>query len=333
MPGASQFMFGSGIARGIRNDIIGQTPRIFGVMQDISISFDGEIKELFGQFQFPVDTARGKTKIAGKTKFATINGAVFNDLFFGQTQSVGQIAFAYNELATLPAVINGTTNATTASSSPTLHFASTPAGIVPGSLIGDTTSPAVITAGTYVTAVTGTTVTMSANAAGAGVGGTDAITFSPAYTVANNTLTPLGDLGLYYFTSSIGANAGVALNELTTIAPATAAGSYDFKPTLGAYSFSNADAGAQIFFNYTYSKATGATVTIANPFMGTTPRFQLVFTEQFEGQQAVFTLLSCVSQRIMFPTRLDDYSIQEMDFSAFANPNGSVGTLSFANAN
>lgn len=332
MPGASQYMFGSGLARATRNDIAGGTPRIFGVMQDISISFDGEIKELFGQFQFPVDTARGKTKIAGKTKFATINGAIFNDTFFGQTQTTGQLAFAYNELAVLPSAITGTTNATTAAGNSTLHFATTPVGVILGSLISDTTSPTVITPGTYVQSQTGTSITMSAPAVGAGVGGTDSISFAPAYVVANSTLAPLGDLGVYYSTAIIGANAGVPLTELPSITPSTPAGSYNFIPSLGAYSFATADAGASVFVNYTYSKVTGATITINNPFMGTTPRFELVFTEQFEGQQAVFVLLNCVSNRLMFPTRLDDYAIQEMDFSAFAGPTGAVGTLSFANA-
>jgi hypothetical protein len=71
-----------------------------------------------------------------------------------------------------------TTNGTTASGNPTLHFASVPSWIVAGMLIRDSTSPSVIPAGTTVLSTTSTTVTMSANATGAGVGGTDVITFS-----------------------------------------------------------------------------------------------------------------------------------------------------------
>lgn len=72
----------------------------------------------------------------------------------------------------------GTTNGTTASGNPTLHFASTPAWIVAGMTITDVTSSSVIPAGTTVLSTTGTTVTMSANATGGGVGGTDVIQFS-----------------------------------------------------------------------------------------------------------------------------------------------------------
>jgi hypothetical protein len=71
-----------------------------------------------------------------------------------------------------------TTNATTASGNNTLHFASVPSWIVAGMQIRDATSASVIPAGTTVSSTTSTTVVMSANATGAGVGGTDVITFS-----------------------------------------------------------------------------------------------------------------------------------------------------------
>lgn len=71
-----------------------------------------------------------------------------------------------------------TTNGTTASGNATLHFASTPSWIVAGMTIRDITTPSAIPAGTTVLSTTGTTVVMSQNAAGAGVGGTDSIGFS-----------------------------------------------------------------------------------------------------------------------------------------------------------
>lgn len=78
-----------------------------------------------------------------------------------------------------------TTNATTASGNPTLHFASVPAWIFNGSVciavgfsVRDATTPGAIPANTTIIAATATTVTMSNNAAGGGVGGTDSIVFS-----------------------------------------------------------------------------------------------------------------------------------------------------------
>jgi len=72
----------------------------------------------------------------------------------------------------------GVTNATTPAGNAVLHFAATPAGVLNGMVVFDNTSPTVIPGGTTVLSSTGTTVTMSANAAGAGVGNADAIQFS-----------------------------------------------------------------------------------------------------------------------------------------------------------
>lgn len=82
---------------------------------------------------------------------------------------------------------NATTNGTTASGNAVLHFASVPAWVVVGMLVSDTTTPSVIPAATTVLSVTGTTVTMSANATGGGVGGTDVINFSAFQPAASGT--------------------------------------------------------------------------------------------------------------------------------------------------
>lgn len=70
------------------------------------------------------------------------------------------------------------TNGATAAGNATLHFASTPAWIVAGMAIYDTTGAGLIPAATTVLSVTGTTMVMSANATGAGVGNGDTIVFS-----------------------------------------------------------------------------------------------------------------------------------------------------------
>ena len=72
---------------------------------------------------------------------------------------------------------SATTNGTTASGNNTLHFASTPTWIVAGMSIYDTTTSGALT-GLTVVSTTGTTVVMSGNAAGAGVGSGDTIVFT-----------------------------------------------------------------------------------------------------------------------------------------------------------
>lgn len=61
-------------------------------MQDVSLDISGDIKQLYGQKQFPEAVARGKIKLSGKAKFARINGKMLNDLFFGQTLGTGMKA-------------------------------------------------------------------------------------------------------------------------------------------------------------------------------------------------------------------------------------------------
>jgi hypothetical protein len=70
------------------------------------------------------------------------------------------------------------TNGATASGNATLHFAATPPWIVPGMSIYDATASGVIAANTTVVSVTGTTVVMSNNTGGAGIGNGDGMVFS-----------------------------------------------------------------------------------------------------------------------------------------------------------
>src|SRR5437868_1273407 len=100
-----QLAFGAGALWGNRTDVTGGGigPDQFGILQDVQIDWDWTTKELWGQFQFPVDIARGQGKIAGKAKFARIFGAIYGDLFFGQTAATGQLTVSENEAATVPA--------------------------------------------------------------------------------------------------------------------------------------------------------------------------------------------------------------------------------------
>ena len=67
-----QLAFGAGALWGNRTDVTGSGigPDQFGILQDVQIDWDWQTKELWGQFQFPVDIARGQGKITGKAKFA-----------------------------------------------------------------------------------------------------------------------------------------------------------------------------------------------------------------------------------------------------------------------
>ena len=312
-----QFGFGAGTLYGVRNDIANGSPVRFGALQDVSIDFNGEIKELYGQGQYALDAARGKVKIQGKAKFAQISAAIMANMFFGSAATIGSTLTAYNEVASVSAVVTGSVSAATALGSPTLHFTSVPAGVAVGASITDTTTSGVIPAGAYVVSKTGTTVTMSANATAGGVVIADVINFGPSLTVANSA-TYLGDLGVFY------ANTGV---PFTYVASNPSVGQYT--ETGGTYSFNVGDAAAPVLVNYLWtSSLVGFTIVGGNPFMGTTPKFQATFNSVYGSNNITLSLYSCVASKMTLPTKIDDYIIQEFDFTAYQNAAGQTFSLS-----
>jgi hypothetical protein len=96
------YQFGSGNVFGLVSSGGVNVPRKFGALQDVSVDISFNLKELYGQNQFPLAVARGQGKIDGKAKFANLNGAMLNDLFFGQTNAVGQTLNVIGEAATVP---------------------------------------------------------------------------------------------------------------------------------------------------------------------------------------------------------------------------------------
>lgn len=100
-----QLMFGIGALWGQRTDVngapIGIGPHQFAILQDTSVDFDFEQKDLYSQLGFPLDAARGKGKVSAKSKMARIYAALYADLFFGTAFTTGEVNVSQNELVTL----------------------------------------------------------------------------------------------------------------------------------------------------------------------------------------------------------------------------------------
>lgn len=98
-----QLIFGIGALWGQRTDVSGIGTDQFAILQDNSVDFSFELKELYGQLQFPVDIARGKGKISGKTKMARVFAALYADLFFGASVTLNsEHNTAENEIDAVP---------------------------------------------------------------------------------------------------------------------------------------------------------------------------------------------------------------------------------------
>lgn len=59
------------------------TPVRFGIMQGVSLSFEFETREFYGQQRFAIDMRRGRGKITGSARFAQISARLFSDVVFG----------------------------------------------------------------------------------------------------------------------------------------------------------------------------------------------------------------------------------------------------------
>jgi hypothetical protein len=142
-------------------------------------------------------------------------------------------------------------------------------------------------------------------------------TGAASYTVANAASQPITDQGVFY-NNTTG-------SQLTVVASSPVSSQYTFVASTGVYTFSTFDATAAIVVNYLYTVTTGQTLLIGNPLMGTTPRFTATLMQQYEAYQMILQLNQCTATRLSYPTHIDDYSIQDLDFEAYADGAGTVG--------
>ncbi len=242
------YSFGSGVLIGTRTDIPNATPINFGLVQEVTIDQSASVKEIYGQYQYPLAAARGTIKTTGKAKVARISGLAFANLYYGITPSAGQLATSFAEAASVPA-----------------------------------TSPYTVT--------------------------------------VVNEATFANDAGVVYAASGL---------PLTKVASSPAAGQYSVAN--GVYTFAAADEGKAVLLTYSYAIAsTGQKIAVVNnQLIGTTPTFQALFYTTFQGQAVTLQLNNCISNKLTFGTKLEDFVMPEFDFACFADTGGNVMTWSFA---
>jgi hypothetical protein len=105
-----QFVFGTGQI--FTTPVGGGAPLRLGTLQDVSVDFSSDIKQLYGQYQLPVSVARGKTKVEGKASTGELNLDTYNALYFNEEVVTGEKVQAINEQKTVPASSPYTVTAT-----------------------------------------------------------------------------------------------------------------------------------------------------------------------------------------------------------------------------
>ncbi len=128
------------------------------------------------------------------------------------------------------------------------------------------------------------------------------------------------DLGVAY------AGNGERFNRVTT---PSAAGQYSVNFATGVYTFAADDVNIPVLISYTYNVATGGNrLMLTNQLMGTTPVFKATFYTTYGGQGTALRLNACTANKLSLPTKIDDWTISELDFMAFADASGTIGYLS-----
>ena len=135
-------------------------------------------------------------------------------------------------------------------------------------------------------------------------------------------------------------NAGTFLRDLgvldsngvamTRVASAPATGQYSIAGAI--YTFAAADVAKVVYisYGYTYTLATAKSLTFNNIAMGTVPIFGLDLSCRFQGKQAYWRLGQCAAKKLTFDPKQDDFTMNDMDISAYADPvTNSVGSIVF----
>lgn len=82
------------------------TPGTFATLQGMTLDIQANLKDLFGEYQYPVAVGRGYSKISIKADAAKINGPMLNDIYFrGTATTVGKtttIAYTNKLVGTVP---------------------------------------------------------------------------------------------------------------------------------------------------------------------------------------------------------------------------------------
>jgi len=142
---------------------------------------------------------------------------------------------------------------------------------------------------------------------------------------AVNHASFLEDLGVFY------ANGGQQLQPVSVLA---AAGQYSINAGTGTYTFFSADAGAALVAYYGYSATSLVQLSLVNQLMGSGPVFALQAKQDYfvagVEKKLILKLNACRASKWSLPFKNTDYTIQDFEFTAFADASNAWGTFAFS---
>jgi nitrous oxidase accessory protein NosD len=117
--------------------------------------------------------------------------------------------------------------------------------------------------------------------------------------------------------------------HLDQVESGPAEGQYSVDEDTGVYTFSAADVatGGNVKISYSYSSTDGSTIEIANQLMGHAPEVQMFLYNAFRDNFVGVKLNDCTLGQWNIPTKLEDFWMMDLTFSANADENDIIGNL------
>lgn len=110
---------------------------------------------------------------------------------------------------------------------------------------------------------------------------------------------------------------------LTKVAAAPAVGQYTY--AAGVFTFNTGDSTVAMLVSYSYTdSANGFTTKVSNTLMGIQPKFAASFSQPTDGNQSNVKLYRCIATKFTRPSKNDDYTVPDFEFSAFADDAANV---------
>lgn len=141
---------------------------------------------------------------------------------------------------------------------------------------------------------------------------------SGPYTVTvTNSANFVADLGVVFAATGV---------QLTRVASGPTTGQYSV--SAGVYTFAAADTLLGVLISYTYTVTTGASlITITNQLSGVAPTFQMNLATTFNSKVINFQLNACVSSKLSFPFKNQDFMVNDFEFEAYPDASNVLGKL------
>jgi hypothetical protein len=153
----------------------------------------------------------------------------------------------------------------------------------------------------------------------------EAATIATTVTVAH-AATFVHDLGVFHALTGV---------QFTRVASAPTVGQYSVVETTGVYTFNATDVGVAATFYYSYTVTTMLQLSMANQLMGTGPSFEFHAQQSYTSNAGVLSTMNiklnaCKGSKLSWPFKNTDYTIQDFDFTAFADASNNWGVISFS---